>query len=125
MACETLPADVQGCININLIRGDDKTIEMLFDDPGGAAIDLESYDIRMEARQGGSDGAMPVATFTPGDGLLVAFNELKVEFKADSPIFQRNYRALDYDIAFTKDGVTQHWIKGQITITKAETVTWK
>lgn len=33
MACATLPADIQGCINIPLIRGD--------------------YDIKMEARQGG------------------------------------------------------------------------
>src|SRR5690554_1750053 len=123
MACETLPADIQGCINIPLIRGDDKRIEMLFTDDTEAPIDLIDYDIKMEARQGGVENTMPVATFAPGDGMEIDDNKLTIVFAENSPIFQRNYRALDYDIAFTNDDVTQHWIKGQISITKSETVT--
>lgn len=124
MACATLPADIQGCINIQLIRGDDKRIEMLFTDDTDAPIDLTDYVIKMEARQGGG-GIPAVATFTPGNGLEIDGNKLTLVFAENSPIFQRNYRALDYDIAFTNDDVTKHWIKGQISITKSETVTWK
>lgn len=125
MACEILPADIQGCINIPLIRGDDKRIEMVFADPDDVPIYLGDYEIKMEARQGGVENTMPVATFAPGDGMEIDDNKLTIVFAENSPIFQRNYRALDYDIAFTKDGETKHWIKGQISITKSETVTWK
>lgn len=125
MAFETLPADIQGCINIPLIRGDDRRIEMIFTDDTDAPIDLGDYDIKMEARQGAVENTMPVATFVPGNGLEIDGNKLTLVFAENSPIFQRNYRALDYDIAFTNDDVTKHWIKGQISITKSETVTWK
>lgn len=124
MACTTLPADVQGCINIPLIRGDDKTITLTFDDDGGNPIDLEAYDIRMEIRQGGGYSNV-VSVKTPSQDMVVSGNQLDIVFDEDDAVYQRDYGTLSYDIAFTKDDVTQHWIKGQITITKSVTETWK
>lgn len=124
MACTTLPADVQGCINIPLIRGDDKTITLTFDDDGGNPIDLEAYDIRMEIRQGGGYSNV-VSVKTPSQDMVVSGNQLDIAFDEDDAVYQRDYGTLSYDIAFIKDDVTQHWIKGQITITKSVTETWK
>jgi hypothetical protein len=124
MACVQLPADVQGCLNIRLIRGDDKEITLTFDDDGGNPIDLSLYDIMMEVRQGGMSYA-PVSVKQPGSGMDVNVNVLTLSFTETDAVYQRDYGVLDYDIAFTKDDVTQHWIKGQITITKSVTETWK
>src|SRR5690606_27591629 len=124
MACVQLPADIQGCLNISLIRGDDKEITLTFDDDGGNPIDLTGYDIKMEVRQGGSYSSV-VSVKTPVNGIAVNGNQLSIVFGEDDAVYQRDYGALLYDIAFTKDDITQHWIKGQILITKSITETWK
>lgn len=124
MAFTTLPADIQGCLNIPLIRGDDKTITLTFNDGDDNPIDLSGYTIRMEVRQGGGYSAV-VSTKTPTEGMTVSGNQLSIIFEEDDAVYQRDYGTLSYDIAFTKDDVTQHWIKGQITITKSVTETWK
>lgn len=124
MACTTLPADIQGCLNIPLIRGDDKELTLTFNDGDDNPIDISGYTIRMEVRQGGSYSAV-VSTKTPTEGMTVSGNQLSIVFEEDDAVYQRDYGTLSYDIAFTKDDVTQHWIKGQITITKSVTETWK
>lgn len=124
MACATLPADIQGCLNINLVRGDDKTITLTFNDGNDAPIDLDPYDIRMEIRQGGSYSSV-VAVKTPSEGMVVTGNQIDIVFAENDAVYQRDYGVLSYDIAFTSGGITQHWIKGQITITKSITETWK
>lgn len=124
MACTTLPADVQGCLNISLIRGDDKEITLTFNDDSGNPIDLAGHEIKMEVRQG-SSYSQPVSVKQPGSGLDVNGNVLTLTFTDTDAVYQRDYGVLSYDIAFTKDDVTQHWIKGQIVITKSITETWK
>lgn len=78
----------------------------------------------MEIRQGGGTMWPPVSVRTETD-LSVSGNTLTITFNPDDAVYQRDYRTLFYDVAFTKDGVTKHWLKGQITIIKSETETWK
>lgn len=124
MACATLPADVQGCLNIPLIRGDDKELTLTFNDGDNNPIDLSDYEIRMEIRMGDSY-QNPISIKSPGTGMTVAGNTLTVSFEANDAVYRSSQSVWGYDIAFTKDNVTQHWIKGQITITKSVTETWK
>jgi hypothetical protein len=124
MACTQLPADIQGCLNIPLVRGDDKEFTLTFTDGDSNPIDLTGYDIKMEVRQGGSYSYV-VSVKTPSEGMTVSGNQLSVIFEEDDAVYQRDYGILSYDIAFTSGGITQHWIKGQITITKSITETWK
>lgn len=125
MACVTLPADIQGCLDIGLIRGDSRTVTMFFwsDEAWMIPIDIEPYTIRMEIRQNSTQGAVSVKQ--PGGGMTVAGNRLDIVFNADDAVYQKpGYSPLFYDIAFTLNGETKHWIKGQILITKSETRTW-
>jgi hypothetical protein len=124
MACTQLPADIQGCLNIPLVRGDDKEFTLTFTDGDSNPIDLTGYDIKMEVRQGGMSYA-PVSVKQPGSGMGVNGNVLTLSFIETDAVYQRDYGILSYDIAFTSGGITQHWIKGQITITKSITETWK
>lgn len=123
MACETLSTPGQGCLNIPLIRGDYREVPIAIV-INGEAIDLSTYAIKMEIRQGGGTHFPPVSVRTEAD-LQVNGNEMTVTFEPDDAVYQRDYKTLFYDISFTKDGVTKHWIKGQISITKSETVTWQ
>lgn len=123
MACETLSTPGQGCLNIPLIRGDYRQVPMAIvinDEP----LALADYSIKMEIRQGGGTMWTPVSARTEAD-LQVNGNEMTVTFEPDDAVYQRDYKTLFYDIAFTKDGVTKHWIKGQISIIKSETKTWQ
>lgn len=122
MACETLSTPGQGCLNIPLIRGDYRQVPMAIvinDEP----LALADYSIKMEIRQGGGTMWPPVSVRTEAD-LQVNGNEMTVTFEPDDAVYQRDFKTLFYDIAFTKDGVTKHWIKGQISITKSETISW-
>lgn len=127
MACETLPAAEQACVNIPLVRGDDYeiTYRIWEDDAKTIPLDLSLYAIKMEIRQGGGDMWSPVSTRTESD-MDINGNDLTLRFNEDDPVYARNYRTLFYDIAFTRisDGWVSHWIKGQILITKSETKTW-
>ena len=124
MACTTLPPDIQGCLNIPLVRGDDKELTLTFTDGDSTPIDLTGYDIKMEVRQGGSYSSV-VSVKTPSEGITVSGNQLSIVFGEDDAVYQRDYGVLSYDIAFTLADITQHWIKGQIIITKSITETWK
>lgn len=123
MACTTLSTPGQGCLNIPLIRGDYRQvpIAVVIND---VAINLQDYTIKMEIRQGGGTMWTPVSVRTEAD-LAITGNQLTITFEPDDAVYQRDYRVLFYDIAFTKDGVTKHWIKGQISIIKSETTTWQ
>lgn len=123
MACTTLSTPGQGCLNIPLIRGDYRRIPAAIV-INGDPIDLSEYVIKMEIRQGGGTMWPPVSVRTETD-LSVSGNTLTITFNPDDAVYQRDYRTLFYDVAFTKDGVTKHWLKGQITIIKSETETWK
>lgn len=123
MACTTLSAPGQGCINIPLIRGDYREIPIDIS-INGSPIELSDYTIRMEIRQGGGGTWPPVSVRTEAD-LAVIGNQLTITFPPDDAVYQRAYGTLFYDIAFTTGGVTKHWIKGQIIITKSETITWQ
>lgn len=123
MACETLSTPGQGCLNIPLIRGDYRQVPMAIVINGEPLV-LADYSIKMEIRQGGGTMWPPVSVRTEAD-LQVNGNEMTVTFKPDDAVYKRDYKTLFYDIAFTKDGVTKHWIKGQISIIKSETKTWQ
>lgn len=124
MACETLVPDIQGCLNIPLIRGDDKQFTLTFTDGDNVPIDLSGYLIKMEIRQGGLSSP-PIETKSPGEGITVSGNVMTIIIEENDAIYQRNYGTLSYDIAFTLNDITQHWIKGEIIITKSITETWK
>lgn len=125
MACATLPADIQGCLNIGLIRGDSRTVTMLFwsDEAQTIPIDIEPYTILMEIREAG-DCTPVISSKSPGNGMTVSGNQLNIVFEQNDAVYQRGYKVLFYDIAFTLGTETKHWIKGQILITKSETKTW-
>lgn len=124
MACTTLPADIQGCLNFSLIRGDSKEITLTFNDGDDNPIDLSGYAIKMEIRMGGHYSP-PVSTKQPGQGMVVSGNALTIQFTPTDAVYKSSQSTWGYDIAFTSNDVTQHWIKGQITIIKSETETWK
>lgn len=115
----TLSTPERATLDIPLIRGDRRDIYMdiNIDD---VPANLIEYDIKMEVRDG-TAGRL-VAEMS---GFDVNGNTMTLSFPDDSPVFDRDYKYLSYDISFTKDDMSRHWIKGRIIITNSDTVTWQ